>query len=1222
MQNQNINQIYQSIIARLSGVRRTWRWLILSDSILKWLSALAFVMIAVLLCFQLPLPNYFRTAIVVFSIVSAIYITFRMLIRPLLRKLPDTTVASYLEKTYPNIENRILSTVQLKSTLEDNRLGYAPEFVEQLIFQTQHDVEKIELKKIFQGEFVKIKRNAGVAVIAFALLVLTNFLLPSALKGFTQTFEDLPKTPMDGFTAQIEEVSPGNVQIKRAEDVTVTAKVSRHLDATVFVYYRLAKMNDEAADDANALESPDTDQNEAKNRNQLPHLQDSETWQSLLMSREPTEILYSATIEKIDRSLQYYISTKDIASAHFQIAVSHQPIVKTFQLQLNYPDYTQLPSQTLEANTGDAEVLYGTEIVFTGESNKPLTEAHLIFEESDLVQLEIEAETKMKGSFVAQRAGAYHIQIQDTDGLTNTDSLAYTLNVFKDSAPQVEIIEPGKDLVLDNDMLVKLKVEATDDYGLQALQLVYRIQKENFDDVTITLKQAPSTTSPPQTSFFLTYSWDIDPIGLFPGEAVSYYVQAIDTDNVAGPNIGKSRTYTLRFPTLDELYEDIAAEQETEQLGLDELFDEQTEATGIVDQLLDKIRKFKEFSLTDKKLMQQVVESQKEIERKANELITEMEQTAADMEKNQLFEPETIQKYQELQELMKQALSEEHQELLKKLSEALAQQQLTEQENAMAEANFNQEQFQQQLERMKSLYEQLIMQQKLEAAAKQAQALAEQQKQLMDALDTPLSEKSEDSSNSEESESADSQQSTEQEQAQTEQQKQAENTSDPTASEKAELNDSAEKEDRIKQESDKLSEKIDTLGNEMSDMAKSQENAAPQIQKIADELKQLNQYTQNEKLSENLENTSQNLRNAQKQDALQTGREAEQTMAELAQGLDNALEFLQGSNADQVLTAMREAVKSGLYLSHLHEKVINQTNELVITNVDDYIGSEIKQLQQLAAEELSAATGISQLAQKLWELGKQQMQIDPKIVWRLNASSDALNRAARALEDRQTSLALPIQRIGLADINQAVFDLLTAMAQMKQQMGAGGLQNMMEQLQQLAQSQEQLNEMAQNLSQQLREQGRTPGLQQRLERLAAQQQLIREATERLAEIAEKASEMLGSLKDVAEEMAEVERKLEQGSLNEQVIDQQERILTRMLDSLKSLQKRDVGRQRKAQVAKKPSVPAQEVPPLHPELLEIVRKLEATPNAKELENIPFQYREQLRQYFKALSEKTQ
>ena len=407
----------------------------------------------------------------------------------------------------------------------------------------------------------------------------------------------------------------------------------------------------------------------------------------------------------------------------------------------------------------------------------------------------------------------------------------------------------------------------------------------------------------------------------------------------------------------------------------------------------------------------------------------------------------------------------------------------------------------------------------------------------------------------------------------------------------------------------------------MSTLFESQDNPAPQLKKIADEVKRLNQYTRDEKLQDNLQQTSKNLRDAEKEEAVETGRNAEQTMAELAQGLDNAMEFFEGANSNEALTAMKEAVKSGLSLSHLHEKVIDTTKDLLTTNPGDYINSEILQLQQLAADELSAAKGIEQLADKLWELGKQQMQVDPKIVWQMNSGSDALRRAARALEDRQVMLAIPIQQSGLADINQTVFDLLTAISQMNQQMGAGGLENMMEQLQQLAQSQEQLNQMAQTLRQQMRERGQTPGLQQRLERLASQQQMIREATERLAEIADKAAEMLGSLEGVAEEMEEVERKLEQGVLNDEVIDQQERIVTRMLDSLKSLHQRDLGRKRKAQVAKKTTQTAEDIPSLHPELLEIVRKLETTPNAKEFENIPFQYREQLRQYFKVLSSKT-
>lgn len=1198
------NQVYQSIIDKLNAVRRNWRWLIFSERLLKLLSILTIALTVVLFIFQLPLNPIVSSLLLVVFIGFGVYISLRVLIIPLTKKLTYAKVAAFLETFYPSIENRILSSIQLRPTLDENRLGFATDFIERLILQTQDDIVKIKSATIFQTEFKRIRVNSLFAVSGLALLILANFMLPSSLNGFTRTIESIPIKPSDGFAASIEDVSPGNIQIKRGEDITVTAKVSGHLDAPVAIYYQLSEMNEtENSEDNDTNVHDEIKGNVVDAETQLPQASDPDKWQSIQMNRNANQTLYTATIEQIDRSIQYYVSTKDVTSAHFQITVNEEPIVKTFQLELTYPPYTQLPSQQLDTNVGDVEVLHGTEITFTGVSNKLLSEAHLIFQNSDPVNINVEDGTNMKGSFIAEQASTYHIHIQDEHGLSNKVPLTYTLNVFKDAAPQVNIIEPGKDLVLDTDLIVSLKVDATDDYGLQNVQLVYRIQKDDFNPIKTTLKHVPHNTSPPLTTQFLTYDWDITPIGLFPGETLSYYVQAIDTDDVSGPNIGKSRTYTLRFPTLDELYEGIASEQEAEQQSLDEIYDEQAEATGAVENILEKLRKFKELSLTDEKLLKQVVDSQKQIEEKANDLIDSMQQTTTDMEKNELFEPETIQKYQELQELMKEALTEEQREILKQLGEALAKQELSQQESDLAQANFNQEQFQQQLERLKSLYEQLILQQKLEAAAKQAQQLAEQQKTLMDSLDTAVSENTETMQDAVGSDA------------------QTEDSSETALSDKSKMNDAAQKEDMIKKETDKLSDKLESIGNELADTAKSQENTAPQIQKVADEVKRLNQYTKDQQLPDNLQSTSQSLRNENRKQALETGREAEQTMTELAQGLDNALEFMEGSNSEQALAAMNEAVKSSLYYSHLHEKVIEQTEGLTISSLEEYVPSEIKRLQELAAKELSASQGISQIAEDLWELGKQQMEVDPKIVWRLNASSDALGRAARALEDREASLALPIQRTGLADINQAIFDMLDAMANMNQQMGAGGLQNMLEQLQQLAQSQEQLNDMAERLSQQMREQGRTPSLQQRLERIASQQQLIREATERLSKIADEASEILGSLQNVAEEMENVETKLKQGTLDEDVVEQQKRILTRMLDSLKSLEKRDVGRRRKAQVAKKPSTPVQDVPPLHPDLLEYVRKLDIAPNAKEFENIPYQYREQLRQYFKALSEKT-
>ena len=1221
MDRQNANAAYENLIDRLRVIRRQWRWLTFSEGLLKCLGILALVMtgtiIVLAVSFQLwqfPFSRWIRIAIVLLSIGGAIYAIVRSFVLPLSNKLTDAAVASRLESTQTAetfaAENRILSAVQLWRTLQDNRLGYAPEFVEHLVIQASRDMEQVQHKGVFQSEFRKIRRSAGVAVGGIILLLVTHFLLPTAFTGFAQAFQTLPKTLQDDQeylkkSIQITKVQPGNIQIERGSDVNVTAEIGGHLGAPVALYYRIG----EFGIGGNPQKIP---KQKPQSETPLPQAE----WQSLPMHHTPADtgrslqvsefsrFPYSATLENVTRPLQYYVSVNEVASEQYQITISNEPVVTQFQYRLTPPAYTQLQSQTLPVNVGDIQVLFGTEIVFTGESNKPLQRAHIAFEVSDDILLEVK-EGKLQGpitqlpvggisnsqqkvlstpqiiqgSFVARQTENYRIYITDVDGFTNRYPVNWTITVLEDTAPDVTIVAPARDTVLDDAMLVELKVEATDDYGIQELQLVYRVESAGASAVNVPLKRWAVEDSLSQRSVFVAYTWDVDRIGMFPGETLAYYVQALDIDDVSGPNIGKSHTFTLRFPSLSELYDAVATEQETEQRGLEELVDEQADATGLVDTLLDKIRKSHELTLNDENLMQQVLENQKQIEETAKQLIENMKETAEEMEQNQLFDTETIEKYQELQELMEKALSEEHKELLQKLSEALAKQQVNEQERSMAEANLSQEQFLQQLERAKSLYEQILLEQELEAAAKQAKVLAEQQKQLMDTLES--------------------------------------------LEQSAPTSDLAEKEDRVADEFSQLSEKLGELGTKMGELARNNENAPPQIERLADEIIRLNQFAHEYKLPEMLAVTSKNLRSGQNSEALESGRGAEQTLSELAQGLDNALAFMEGANANETLTALQEAVASGLHLSHLHENVLTQTNDILTASQSDaYISSEILRLQQLAADELSTAESITQLSSKLWELGNRQIQVPPEAMFHLNASNDALSRAARALEDRQPSLAVPIQKAALADLNQAVFELLEAMGQMNQQMGASGLENMMEQLQQLAESQEQLNQMAQNLNQQMREQGRTPGLEQMMRQLAAQQQMIREATERIAERAEQMAQMLGSLEDVAEEMTEVEKSLRQGELDEEVLDRQAQILTRMLDSLKSLQKRDVGKQRKAEVAERPETPAQEVPPLHPELLEIVRKLETTPYAKEFEDIPFQYREQLRQYFKALSQKTQ
>ena len=1174
MTSQNTNQSYQTIINALQSLRTQWRLILLSQSVMLWFGILALTLAGILVVDQLlPLHRVLRMGLVIVWLAVGVYTGFRYLIRPVFQKLTHNRVAAYIETSYPGFENRVLSAVQLKDEIENNRFGYALAFIEKLIEQARESIEQIHPKHVFEREFSTFKKNGAIAVGGIVSLMLIRLIFPSALNDFARAFDEIPKTPQQMLTVQIDEVHPGNANIEPGSDVTFTAKVTGHLGADVHLSYRVWA----------GEPSPDT-----------------ANWRSLPMTRSNTAIAYRVTVRNVTESMEYYITSKGKESEHYQISVTRAPIVSRFQLKLNYPKYTELSSEVLEENLGDVTALIGTEVQFEAESNKPLASARFVFDESEPVKFKVAENNRLSGRFIVQRSEKYRLELIDTDGTTNSQPIAYTVNAIEDATPQVQIVAPGRDIVLDESMLVTLQVNAQDDYGVQKIRLVYRVEGQSESDIIVPLK----TWHPTEMTVFIEFPWDLDAVGLFPEDVVSYHIEAADADNITGPNVGKSDIYTIRFPSLEELYAEVESEQELEAQGLDALYDKQSEATATVDELLDKLRKSQELTQKDEKVMQQVLETQKQIEQTAKELVEEMKQTSEQMQKRQLFDIQTVEKFQELQKLMDEALSKEHKELLRKLSEALEQQQLSEQEKKLMEANLNQEQFLQQLDRLKSLYEQLILQQKLEAAVNQAKDLAERQEKLMAQAKELLEQANRKQSDDNTPTKTD---------AQTDQQQEGDEKS-PVGGKSLSRQDLANREDKIDKGVGNLQDKLGELGGQMSE----HEN----LKRVADELKRLNQLSRDQQIREQLQATSSQMRANRMQNAMQPGQQAQQRLGDLHQSLDNAMAFMEGGNSDEALAAMREATRSGLYLSRTHEKVIEDTNEVLQSGHGQYTEGEIKRLQSLAANELSLAAGIDRLADKLWELGKQQMQVDPKIVWRLNEASDALGRSAKALEDRKPSLAAPIQKQGIADLNKAVSELLNAMNQMNQQMSASGLENMLEQLQQLAQNQGQLNEMARNLNQQRRRQGNMPGLEEMMKRMAYEQQLIREATERLSEMMDKLSQVLGNLKSIAQDMKEVEQELQGGRLDQQVLKKQQRILTRMLESAKSLQKRDVSKKRKSTVAQKPETSAKDAPPIDPKLLETIQQLESNLKSGEAERIPAQYRERIEQYFKALSQQAQ
>ncbi len=84
-----------------------------------------------------------------------------------------------------------------------------------------------------------------------------------------------------------------------------------------------------------------------------------------------------------------------------------------------------------------------------------------------------------------------------------------------------------------------------------------------------------------------------------------------------------------------------------------------------------------------------------------------------------------------------------------------------------------------------------------------------------------------------------------------------------------------------------------------------------------------------------------------------------------------------------------------------------------------------------------------------------------------------------------------------------------------------------------------------------------------MSRLAAEQRSMDELLQQMFEEGQGTQPMLGDLSDLGGGMEEIARALERGELDSELLEREERVLSRMLESQRSLNRRDYSRRRES-----------------------------------------------------------
>jgi hypothetical protein len=936
----------------------------------------------------------------------------------------DEATAARVGRSFPSINDRLVDILQLyRERAAAARTGaplYSVELIDASFEDLRRDAGPLDFSSIVSlAGSRRLTRllgiAAGVAILLFVLFPAPFFGSAYRLWNYTQVFAaPLPFRLV---------VLPGDTEVVKGENVTIVVRVEGESQHQVVL---TSRPEGQTTDDEHLLEASASGE-------------------------------FRYEFNALKSTTHYAASSGDVRSDEYVLTVTDRPVVRLLRLALAFPSYTGLPARELDDNAGDVTALKGTRISFSVEANKDLAEAAVVFSDSARLAMAVRG-ARASATSVLMKERTYHLLLKDSDAVVNAEPIEYSLRTVPDAPPTVSILIPGMNLDITETSTLPLLVKITDDYGFSRLRLAYKLVHSRYEQPAAEFTTVPIPL--PQgigTEGNVAYTWALDGLHLAPEDVVSYYVEVFDNDNISGPKSAVSEVFTLRLPSLDEIFAEV---------------DKGHEAS---------------------------LETMKEVQKTAEQSRKDLEDEQ--MQKNQILSPETMQKYQELQQLMQEMNSPEFAEAMKKLQQSMQQMNPEALKQAMQQFSFSEENFRKGIERTMNLLKRIQIEQKVDEAVKRAEELEERQEDLQ------------------------------------------------RRTEKLDAQDRKAAEELAKEQKD-LQEQMAAMQKQLEELQKKMEEF-PGEMPLA-EMEQLNSDLQQSGLQEQLGQIAQQLQQQQAQQAMQSQQQALQNMSQLSKQLQDMKKALQQNQQRQIVNEMRRTTQDLLDLSQRQEALKNESHALEPNS---------PQFRENAREQMDVLRDLNQVTQRLSGLSQKTFGVTPEMGKSIGDAMRQMNEALKALQERNGGVAAIQQSGAMASLNATARLVQDAMEGMMQGGGQGmGMAAFMQRLQQMTGQQQGINQGTQNLGnmtqQQAAEMARLAGEQGMVRK--SMEQLAREAA-----ASGQLKRMLGDLGNIAEEMREVQTDLAQGNVNPETLRKQERILSRLLDSQRSARERDYEKRRQS-----------------------------------------------------------
>ncbi len=869
---------------------------------------------------------------------------------------------------------------------------------------------------------------------------------------------------------------------------------------------------------------------------------------------------FTYTFEKPQQDLSFQIEAAGFYSDTYLLRIVNRPELLSLSVQLNFPKYIGRPNQSLQ-NVGNLEVPEGTRVTWTVNASNA-DKASIQFSSEGvpipMQQTDNQLFTFGKGFFSPD---GYSILLDNLNS-RNKDQIAYQVDVVKDQYPAL-VVDHLRDSVLYKSVMLAGTVK--DDYGLTRFELHYQLTGNNRDEVSGIIPL--DINSQAQQNFF--YRWALDSLQLHAGDKLQYYLEVWDNDGVHGHKSTKSAAYQFELPGEEAFREDIRRSQSSAEEELELSLSKAKSLKESIEEAEQRLKGKQSLDWQDRQMLEDLIQQKKGLDqaieelKKENELLEEKK--SAYSEQNERIR----EKSEQIQKLMNELLDEETKKLFEELEKMLRENQDPTQLQKMLEKMDRQEMnLEKELERTLELFKSLQYDYKLDQAIQDIKQQMEAQEDLLKDTEQLAGQK---------------------------EPKKGEEQKGPETDEGRDQNQPKSTEDLAKEQED-LAKKSEEFEKSMEDLNKLGEELGKDENTPSQE--QMDQVQDLQKESkESLEQQNPGKATAPQKQSLQKMKE----MKEQLESMQNSMEM---EIDEQNMESLRQIIHGLIKLSFDQESLMKEFNSVQQSD-PAYV--------QLSQNQLKIKDDAKVLEDSLLALAKKDPFMGSIVTREVGELNAHLDKANVNIKDRRKSNASADMQLSMTSINNLAL-MLNDHFDMMMQMMQNAMPSMSKSKKQ--KGKKSLSDMQMKLNQQMEEirksgkSGRQ--LSEDLAKMAAEQERIRRALQEMQDkMKQEGGQPFGN--DIPSKMEQTELDLVNKQITEQTIRRQKEIMTRLLESEKSMREQELDQERKGETAKDYD---KEIPKAFEEYLRLKEK-----EVELLKTVPPKlypyYKNEVNEYFKRL-----